>query len=163
MSFFCCLFIFFVDCFRYILLLLCSCKIAMLTKLLLLSNKLSCYFLEKGQYSIGEAVYLGIWDAAKLKLSVISQNGKFTAELGPNELLFILDDYVTKLSHSLTTSNKRLSALKTAQGQSVGFDNLDRLTPLQLAKNTIKLMPSLCNYLEKTMEFTQVTLHSTSN
>ncbi|XP_039275452.1 Fanconi anemia group D2 protein isoform X2 [Nilaparvata lugens] len=83
------------------------------------------------------------------------KDGKFTPELGPCELLFLLDDFKRKVAHSLPDSVKRILFFKTSSNNNSQFETLDTLEPHLIAKNTIKLIPSLCAHLEKTVEFSQ--------
>ncbi|RZF48297.1 hypothetical protein LSTR_LSTR010260 [Laodelphax striatellus] len=83
------------------------------------------------------------------------KDGKFTPELGPCELLFLLDDFKRKVAHSLPDSVKRIPFFKTSSNNNSQFETLDTLEPHLIAKNTIKLIPSLCAHLEKTVEFSQ--------
>uniref|UniRef100_A0A1B6D3Q6 Fanconi anemia group D2 protein n=2 Tax=Clastoptera arizonana TaxID=38151 RepID=A0A1B6D3Q6_9HEMI len=81
------------------------------------------------------------------------KEGEFSPELGPSELLFLMDDYVIKVTRSLSPSVKRICHLKTAANLNVGFDNLDYFSSINIAKNTTKLLPYLCTHLEKLMEY----------
>lgn len=84
------------------------------------------------------------------------QDGKFTDEMGPSELLFILDDFVRKLEHKLPSSMKRLSNFKSNSTYHVGFESIDAFDEIVIIKNTITLLGNLTTYLEKTFEYTQV-------
>ncbi|XP_075238218.1 fancd2 [Lycorma delicatula] len=83
------------------------------------------------------------------------QDGKFTDEMGPSELLFILDDFVRKLEHKLPSSMKRLSNFKSNSTYHVGFESIDAFDEIVIIKNTITLLGNLTTYLEKTFEYTQ--------
>lgn len=85
------------------------------------------------------------------------QDGEFSAELGPSELLYLLNDYTDKINHMLSPTAKRISFLKTAN-QNIGFEYIDHFNPVLIAKNSIKLIPYLCNYLEKIMEYIHVSI-----
>lgn len=83
------------------------------------------------------------------------QDGEFSAELGPGELLYLLNDYADKINHMLSPTAKRISFLKTAN-HNIGFEYIDHFNPVLIAKNSVKLLPYLCNYLEKIMEYIHV-------
>lgn len=86
---------------------------------------------------------------------MLFQDGVFSAELGPSELLYLLNDYTDKINHMLSPTTKRISFLKTAN-QNIGFEYIDHFNPVLIAKNSVKLLPYLCNDLEKTMEYIHV-------
>lgn len=85
-------------------------------------------------------------------------NTKATTELSiqPPQLEFLLEDFTRKLSHALISStSKRKSFLKTKSDKNVGFSHLDQCTPKFIAKKVIKLLPALCEHLERSSGFFQ--------
>uniref|UniRef100_S4RPK5 FA complementation group D2 n=1 Tax=Petromyzon marinus TaxID=7757 RepID=S4RPK5_PETMA len=76
-------------------------------------------------------------------------------QLGPAELMFLLDDLTQKLDHVLTTS-KRTMFLKGKADQDVGFANLMQHSPRQIASHAVHLLASLCDHLEGTHNYFQM-------
>nr|XP_032827661.1 Fanconi anemia group D2 protein isoform X2 [Petromyzon marinus] len=77
-------------------------------------------------------------------------------QLGPAELMFLLDDLTQKLDHVLTTS-KRTMFLKVGKAdQDVGFANLMQHSPRQIASHAVHLLASLCDHLEGTHNYFQM-------
>ncbi|MGH0164578.1 UNVERIFIED_CONTAM: hypothetical protein FKN15_047380 [Acipenser sinensis] len=80
-------------------------------------------------------------------------------QLGPSELVFLLEDLSRKLEFSLAASNaKRMPFLKVKADKNVGFSHLQQKSPSEIASCCIQLLPALCNHLENTHNFFQVLL-----
>ncbi|XP_071510780.1 Fanconi anemia group D2 protein-like [Diadema antillarum] len=76
-------------------------------------------------------------------------------QLQPPELEFLLEDLNSKLDHALPASVGRRTFLKAKWDKTVGFSHLDQLTPCQVAKKAVKMLPLLCQHLETTSGFFQ--------
>jgi len=77
-------------------------------------------------------------------------------QLQAPQLEFLLDDLSRKLQHSLSASaSSRRSFLKVRQDKLVGFSNLSRYSPKEVAKYAVELLPSLCEHLEAASAFFQ--------
>ncbi|KAL4655975.1 Fanconi anemia group D2 protein [Arapaima gigas] len=68
-------------------------------------------------------------------------------QLGPSELLFLLEDMWRKLDFSLTPA-KRTPFLKSKSDKSVGFSHLQQKSPQEIATCCVQLLPTLCTHLE---------------
>ncbi|XP_069683781.1 Fanconi anemia group D2 protein isoform X2 [Periplaneta americana] len=76
--------------------------------------------------------------------------------LYPKGLLFLLNDYVTKLDHCLPSTVKRISSLATTnQATLVGFANLDRIASPVIARRAMKLLTYILKKLELTGQYCQ--------
>ncbi|KAL4226050.1 Fanconi anemia group D2 protein [Mactra antiquata] len=72
------------------------------------------------------------------------------------QVYFLMEDLCRKLEHSLLVSaSKRKTFFKVKGEKKVGFSNLDRFSPLQVATNIVKLLPALCDHLESASGFFQ--------
>ncbi|KAI1890915.1 hypothetical protein AGOR_G00158510 [Albula goreensis] len=70
-------------------------------------------------------------------------------QLGPAELVFLLEDLWRKLEFSLTASSaKRAPFLKGKTDRSVGFSHLQQKSAQDIATYCIQLLPTLCTHLE---------------
>ncbi|KAJ7999200.1 hypothetical protein DPEC_G00212960 [Dallia pectoralis] len=70
-------------------------------------------------------------------------------QLGPAELVFLLEDMWRKLEFKLTVSPaKRVPFLKGKADKSLGFSHLQQTSPITLASQCIQLLPTLCTHLE---------------
>lgn len=84
------------------------------------------------------------------------QDGKVTDEMGPSELLFILDDFVKKIEHKLPSSIKKLTSLKlNSSNHSARFESIDTLEEEIIVKNIVSLLGNICIYFERTLEYTR--------
>ncbi|KAJ4445373.1 hypothetical protein ANN_07178 [Periplaneta americana] len=76
--------------------------------------------------------------------------------LYPKGLLFLLNDYVTKLDHCLPSTVKRISSLATTnQATLVGYANLDRIASPVIARRAMKLLTYILKKLELTGQYCQ--------
>ncbi|PNF22433.1 hypothetical protein B7P43_G16287 [Cryptotermes secundus] len=81
--------------------------------------------------------------------------------LYPTGLLFLLEDYVTKLDHCLPSTLKLISSLATTQqAASVGYASLDRIPTPLIARRAMKLLTFILMKLEATAEYCQKLLDS---
>ncbi|KAL0978329.1 hypothetical protein UPYG_G00169090 [Umbra pygmaea] len=70
-------------------------------------------------------------------------------QLGPAELVFLLEDMWRKLEFKLiVTPAKRAPFLKGKADKSVGFSHLQQMSPKDLAARCVQLLPTLCTHLE---------------
>ncbi|KAJ8258595.1 hypothetical protein COCON_G00176070 [Conger conger] len=70
-------------------------------------------------------------------------------QLGPAELVFLLEDLLRKLEFGLAASPaKRVPFLKGKTDRSVGFSHLQQKSSLDLATRCVELLPTLCSHLE---------------
>nr|XP_054752442.1 Fanconi anemia group D2 protein-like [Lytechinus pictus] len=76
-------------------------------------------------------------------------------QLQPRELEFLLQDLNSKLDHALPASLGRRTFLKSKWDKTIGFSHLDQLSPKQVAKKAVKMLPLLCQHLEATSGFFQ--------
>lgn len=92
----------------------------------------------------------------KLKLFVlILQEDKLV--IYPAGLLFLLEDYVSKLEHCLPSTVKLISSLATSQqAASVGYVSVDRIPTPLIARRAVKLLTFILKKLEATAEYCQV-------
>uniref|UniRef100_A0A8C9VSW2 FA complementation group D2 n=1 Tax=Scleropages formosus TaxID=113540 RepID=A0A8C9VSW2_SCLFO len=68
-------------------------------------------------------------------------------QLGPAELVFLLEDMLRKLDFSLAPV-KRAPFLKVQSDRSVGFSHLQQKSPQDIAISCVQLLPTLCAHLE---------------
>lgn len=99
---------------------------------------------------------VGLSSNHRLKVFVlILQEDKLV--LYPTGLLFLLEDYVTKLDHCLPSTLKLISSLATTQqAASVGYASLDRIPTPLIARRAMKLLTFILMKLEATAEYCQV-------
>ncbi|XP_036387647.1 Fanconi anemia group D2 protein [Megalops cyprinoides] len=70
-------------------------------------------------------------------------------QLGPAELVFLLEDMLRKLEFRLAaTAAKRSPFLKGRSDRTVGFSHLQQKSPRDIASCCIQLLPTLCTHLE---------------
>uniref|UniRef100_A0A8C7G5Q3 FA complementation group D2 n=1 Tax=Oncorhynchus kisutch TaxID=8019 RepID=A0A8C7G5Q3_ONCKI len=70
-------------------------------------------------------------------------------QLGPAELVFLLEDMWRKLEFSLTAAPaKRVPFFKGKTDKSVGFSHLQQKSPKDIAACCVQLLPTLCTHLE---------------
>ncbi|XP_041744118.2 Fanconi anemia group D2 protein isoform X2 [Coregonus clupeaformis] len=70
-------------------------------------------------------------------------------QLGPAELVFLLEDMWRKLEFSLTAAPaKRAPFFKGKTDKSVGFSHLQQKSPKDIAACCVQLLPTLCTHLE---------------
>ncbi|XP_010879858.2 Fanconi anemia group D2 protein isoform X2 [Esox lucius] len=96
---------------------------------------------------------LGVLQCGLLSRSVLDSelHSKVREEvqLGPAELVFLLEDMWRKLEFKLTVSPaKRAPFLKGKTDKSVGFSHLQQTSPVDLASRCVLLLPTLCTHLE---------------
>uniref|UniRef100_A0A8C9TTH6 FA complementation group D2 n=1 Tax=Scleropages formosus TaxID=113540 RepID=A0A8C9TTH6_SCLFO len=76
-------------------------------------------------------------------------------QLGPAELVFLLEDMLRKLDFSLAPV-KRAPFLKSKSDRSVGFSHLQQKSPQDIAISCVQLLPTLCAHLENCHNHFQV-------
>ncbi|KAL6457873.1 hypothetical protein MHYP_G00331030 [Metynnis hypsauchen] len=70
-------------------------------------------------------------------------------QLGPSELVFLLEDMWRKLDFSLTAAPaKKAPFLKVKADKTVGFSHLRQKSPKDVATYCVQLLPTLCTHLE---------------
>ncbi|KAM6980739.1 Fanconi anemia group D2 protein [Aplochiton taeniatus] len=80
-------------------------------------------------------------------------------QLGPAELVFLLEDMLKKLEFSLTAAPaKRAFFLKSKADKSVGFSHLQQKNPKDIAACCVQLLPTLCSHLENSHNHFQTLL-----
>ncbi|XP_073992335.1 fancd2 isoform X2 [Rhodnius prolixus] len=77
-------------------------------------------------------------------------DGKFSAELGPNELLLLLDDLNRKLIYRLKPKG---ILLKSRETEKVEFNNFLNVPVDLVVRNTAKLISHITNHLQKMVEY----------
>uniref|UniRef100_A0A3P8YP23 FA complementation group D2 n=1 Tax=Esox lucius TaxID=8010 RepID=A0A3P8YP23_ESOLU len=102
---------------------------------------------------------LGVLQCGLLSRSVLdSELHSKEVQLGPAELVFLLEDMWRKLEFKLTVSPaKRAPFLKVKR--SVGFSHLQQTSPVDLASRCVLLLPTLCTHLENCHNHFQVNTH----
>uniref|UniRef100_A0AAR2ITG3 FA complementation group D2 n=1 Tax=Pygocentrus nattereri TaxID=42514 RepID=A0AAR2ITG3_PYGNA len=81
-------------------------------------------------------------------------------QLGPSELVFLLEDMCRKLDFSLTAAPaKKAPFLKVKADKTVGFSHLRQKSSKDVAAYCIQLLPTLCTHLENCHNHFQVYLH----
>ncbi|NP_001089160.1 FA complementation group D2 L homeolog [Xenopus laevis] len=76
-------------------------------------------------------------------------------QLGPAELVFLLEDLFRKTENILTSAAKRVTFLKVKKGRNLGFSQLLQKTPQEVAQAVIHLLNSLCNHIENMHNYFQ--------
>ncbi|XP_021116162.1 Fanconi anemia group D2 protein isoform X3 [Heterocephalus glaber] len=77
-------------------------------------------------------------------------------QLGPSELLFLLEDLSQKLENMLLPScTKRMPFLKNKGSRNVGFSHLQQSCASEVVYCVVKLMTPLCNHLENIHNYFQ--------
>ncbi|XP_062441302.1 Fanconi anemia group D2 protein [Rhea pennata] len=77
-------------------------------------------------------------------------------QLGPAELLFLLDDLCWKLEHMLTPGpTRRVPFLKERSYKDIGFSHLCQKSPKEVATYVVKLLKPLCNHMENMHNYFQ--------
>ncbi|NWY07634.1 FACD2 protein, partial [Nothoprocta ornata] len=76
-------------------------------------------------------------------------------QLGPDELLFLLDDLCWKLEHMLTPSPTRRMPFSKARYRDIGFSHLCQKSPKEVATYVVKLLKPLCNHMENMHNYFQ--------
>ncbi|XP_030061304.1 Fanconi anemia group D2 protein isoform X2 [Microcaecilia unicolor] len=79
-------------------------------------------------------------------------------QLGPVELVFLLDDLFQKLEHILLSSAKKVTFLKAKGGRTLGFSQLHQRSAQEVAYSTIQLLNPLCNHMENMHNYFQALL-----
>uniref|UniRef100_A0A674C0R1 FA complementation group D2 n=1 Tax=Salmo trutta TaxID=8032 RepID=A0A674C0R1_SALTR len=81
-------------------------------------------------------------------------------QLGPAELVFLLEDMWRKLEFSLTAAPaKRVPFFKGKTDKSVGFSHLQQKSPKDIAACCVQLLPTLCTHLENCHNHFQVYIY----
>ncbi|KAJ1109394.1 hypothetical protein NDU88_006755 [Pleurodeles waltl] len=76
-------------------------------------------------------------------------------QLGPAELVFLLDDLSRKLEHILVSSAKRVTFLKTKGSRTTGFSQLRQKSAKEVVQSAVQLLNPLCNHLENMHNYFQ--------
>ncbi|XP_036594062.1 Fanconi anemia group D2 protein [Trichosurus vulpecula] len=77
-------------------------------------------------------------------------------QLGPPELLFLLNDLSQKLENMLVpTATKRISFLKGKGSRNIGFSHLHQRSAQEVAHYLVVLLTPLCNHLENMHNYFQ--------
>ncbi|XP_027719829.1 Fanconi anemia group D2 protein isoform X2 [Vombatus ursinus] len=77
-------------------------------------------------------------------------------QLGPPELLFLLNDLSQKLENMLVpTATKRISFLKGKGNRNIGFSHLHQRSAQEVAHYLVLLLTPLCNHLENMHNYFQ--------
>ncbi|XP_044512777.1 Fanconi anemia group D2 protein [Gracilinanus agilis] len=77
-------------------------------------------------------------------------------QLGPPELLFLLNDLSQKLENMLVpTATKRISFLKSKGSRNIGFSHLHQRSAPEVARCLVLLLTPLCNHLENMHNYFQ--------
>ncbi|XP_029455471.1 Fanconi anemia group D2 protein isoform X2 [Rhinatrema bivittatum] len=79
-------------------------------------------------------------------------------QLGPLELVFLLEDLFQKLEHILVSAAKRVTFLKPKSGRTIGFSQLRQRSAQEVTHSTIQLLNPLCNHMENMHNYFQVLL-----
>ncbi|XP_066554205.1 Fanconi anemia group D2 protein isoform X1 [Amia ocellicauda] len=103
---------------------------------------------------------LGVLQCGLLSRSLLDSelHTKVTEEvqLGPSELVFLLEDLARKLDFSLASSAvKRIPFLKGKADKSVGFSHLQQKSPSDITSCCVRLLPALCTHLENSHNYFQ--------
>ncbi|XP_024915816.1 Fanconi anemia group D2 protein [Cynoglossus semilaevis] len=81
--------------------------------------------------------------------SELHTNVQEEVQLGPAELVFLLEDMLRKLEFSLTSAPvRRAPFLKGKSDKSVGFSHLQQRSSKDIAAFCVQLLPALCAHLE---------------
>ncbi|KAM4721431.1 Fanconi anemia group D2 protein [Rhinophrynus dorsalis] len=76
-------------------------------------------------------------------------------QLGPAELVFLLEDLSRKMEHILTSATKRVTFLKVKGTRNIGFSQLRQKTSQEVAQVVIHLLNPLCNHVENMHNYFQ--------
>ncbi|KAM6216156.1 Fanconi anemia group D2 protein [Rhynchocyon petersi] len=76
-------------------------------------------------------------------------------QLGPSELLFLLEDLSQKLEHMLTPASKRIPFLKNKGSWNVGFSHLHQKSAQEITHCAVQLLNPMCNHLENVHNYFQ--------
>lgn len=76
-------------------------------------------------------------------------------QLGPPELLFLLEDLSQKLGNILTPVAKRVPFFKSKGSRKVGFSHLHQRSAQEIAHSVVRLMTPMCNHLENIHNYFQ--------
>lgn len=76
-------------------------------------------------------------------------------QLGPAELVFLLDDLSRKLEHILVSSAKRVTFLKTKGSRTTGFSQLRQKSAQEVVQSVVQLLNPLCNHMENMHNYFQ--------
>ncbi|XP_012781366.2 Fanconi anemia group D2 protein isoform X2 [Ochotona princeps] len=76
-------------------------------------------------------------------------------QLGPPELLFLLEDLSQKLENVLTPVAKRVPFFKSKGSRKVGFSHLHQRSAQEIAHSVVRLMTPMCNHLENIHNYFQ--------
>ncbi|XP_053326143.1 Fanconi anemia group D2 protein isoform X2 [Spea bombifrons] len=77
-------------------------------------------------------------------------------QLGPAELVFLLEDLTRKMEHILTSNAKRPTFLKVKGSKNIGFSLLHQKTAQEVAQAIVDLLNSLCNHVENMHSYFQL-------
>ena len=97
---------------------------------------------------------LAAFAALEHPLLVVAAEPRKRVQIGPHELLFLLEDLVKKLVHVFAPAKPNRFATDTASRQPE-FDRLDRLSPDQAAAWAVSLLPQLLHHLEAVASYFQ--------
>ncbi|KAJ7316644.1 hypothetical protein JRQ81_002806 [Phrynocephalus forsythii] len=79
-------------------------------------------------------------------------------QIGPAELLFLLEDLCRKMEHALMPAPaKRAPFLKGKGNRNVGFSHLCQLTSQAVVEHAVDLLKPLCNHVENMHNYFQAT------
>ncbi|KAG8436234.1 hypothetical protein GDO86_007366 [Hymenochirus boettgeri] len=76
-------------------------------------------------------------------------------QLGPAELVFLLEDLFRKVEHILNSSAKRVTFLKVKGNKDIGFSHLCQKTAQEVAQRVIDMLNALCNHIENMHNYFQ--------
>ncbi|KAM8930382.1 Fanconi anemia group D2 protein isoform 4-T4 [Pelodytes ibericus] len=76
-------------------------------------------------------------------------------QLGPAELVFLLEDLSRKMEHVLTAAAKRVMFLKVKGNKNIGFSQLHQNTAQEVAQVVVNLLNSLCSHVENMHNYFQ--------
>lgn len=92
-----------------------------------------------------------------LNTVLLLQNWEFSAEFGPSELLFVVEDMVEKINFVLITSTRK-NPFKNTTTTDIGLTSSSVYVgnPEKIVKNVIKLIPVLCSHMETLSKYCNV-------
>ncbi|KAM4651606.1 Fanconi anemia group D2 protein isoform 1-T3 [Discoglossus pictus] len=76
-------------------------------------------------------------------------------QLGPAELVLLLEDLSRKIEHILISNVKRVTFLKVKGTRSIGFSQLRQKTAQEVAQIVVQLFNPLCNHMENMHNYFQ--------
>lgn len=76
-------------------------------------------------------------------------------QLGPPELLFLLEDLSQKLENMLVPAAKRVPFFKTKGSRKIGFSRLHQRAAQEIAHCVVQLLTPMCNHLENIHNYFQ--------